>query len=54
LRRELYKVQAEKKSIELEREYLEQQSREAKVDGDMFRMLQDKENELYECKIKMI
>ena len=54
LRRELYKVQAEKKSVELEREYLEQQSREAKVDGDVFRMLQDKENELYECKIKMI
>ena len=47
-------MQAEKKSIELEKEYLEQQNREAKVDGDMFKVLQDKENELYECKIKMI
>ncbi len=54
LRRELYKVQAEKKSIELEKEYLEQQSREAKVDGEMFKMVQDKESELYECKIKLI
>jgi hypothetical protein len=47
-------VQAEKKSIELEKEYLEQQSREAKVDGEMFKMVQDKESELYECKIKLI
>ena len=47
-------MQAEKKSIELEKEYLEQQSREAKVDGEMFKMVQDKESELYECKIKLI
>lgn len=54
LRRELYKVQAEKKSVELEKEYLEQQSKEAKIDGEMFKAMQEKESELYECKIKMI
>lgn len=54
LRRELYKLQAEKKSVELEKEFLEQSAREAQVDSEMFRQLSDKENELYDCKIKLI
>jgi chromosome segregation ATPase len=54
LRRELYKLQAEKKSVELEKEFLESQSRQAEVDAEMYRQMSDKEGELYECKIRLI
>lgn len=37
LRRELYKLQAEKKSVELEKEFLEQQYRDVQVDAEMFK-----------------
>jgi hypothetical protein len=33
---------------------LEQQSREQKIDAEMFKQLSDKENELYEVKIRAI
>ncbi|TNV82817.1 hypothetical protein FGO68_gene13745 [Halteria grandinella] len=54
LRRELYKIQAEKKSIELEKEFLEQQYREVQVDAEMFKQMSEKENELYDVKIRLI
>lgn len=54
LRREVYRLQAEKKGVELEKEYLESQAREAQVDAEMYRQMSDKEGELYESKIKLI
>ena len=53
LRRECYKLQAEKKNLELEKEFLEQNQMTHK-DTDLMRQLNDKENEVYELKIKMV
>jgi hypothetical protein len=40
--------------VELEKDYLEQQHREARIDAEMFQQMSDKENELYEVKIRLI
>ncbi len=54
LRRELYKVQAEKKSLELEKEFLEQNYQQQRDNTHILRELNEKENELYELKIKAV
>ena len=53
LRRELYKVQAEKKNMELEKEFLEH-NQVIKKDTDLLNQLNDKEAEVYDLKMKMI
>ena len=40
--------------MELEKDYLESQHKEARIDAELFRQMSDKENELYEVKIKLI
>lgn len=40
--------------MELEKEFLEQQYREVQVDAEMFKQMSEKENELYDVKIRLI
>eukprot|EP00347_Sterkiella_histriomuscorum_P023659 403333835 len=54
LRREVYKLQADKKSLELEREFLQNNQQQFQDSTSLLKELNEKESELYEIKIKMI